>query len=232
MSSGQAALQRALPSQAPSHFCRPSAGAPPRVRAMSSPTRCTRLAGIEADLARRRADLEALAAARAAIGRFGRQCLQPFRIGAQGDPPRSRCEWNVRGKSLSSLRRAPKHSSGRQRLTLAAANPIGGLHDRHLRHPLRDRPVQARPSSKPMPATGSRSSRPAAAIFWAISCRTRARTTSPMPSFRSTAWRPTRPIGRGCRTDKAAMDNFTFAETERFILSEERTWLRPVTAAP
>src|SRR5260221_9935203 len=34
------------------------------------------------------------------------------------------------------------------------------------------------------------------------------------------------------RTDKAAMDNFTFAETERFILSEERTWLRPVTAAP
>jgi hypothetical protein len=27
------------------------------------------------------------------------------------------------------------------------------------------------------------------------------------------------------------MDNFRFAETERFILSEERTWLRPVTAA-
>jgi hypothetical protein len=34
------------------------------------------------------------------------------------------------------------------------------------------------------------------------------------------------------RADKAAMDNFMFAETERFILSEERTWLRPVTAAP
>ena len=30
--------------------------------------------------------------------------------------------------------------------------------------------------------------------------------------------------------DKAGMDNFRFAETERFILSEERTWLRPVTA--
>ena len=34
------------------------------------------------------------------------------------------------------------------------------------------------------------------------------------------------------RSDKAAMENFRFAETERFILSEERTWLRPVTAAP
>ena len=34
------------------------------------------------------------------------------------------------------------------------------------------------------------------------------------------------------RADKAAMDNFRFAETERFILSEERTWLRPVAAAP
>ena len=33
-------------------------------------------------------------------------------------------------------------------------------------------------------------------------------------------------------SDKAAMDNLTFAETERFIVSEERTWLRPVTAAP
>ena len=33
------------------------------------------------------------------------------------------------------------------------------------------------------------------------------------------------------RADKAAMDNFRFAETERFILSEERTWLRPVTTA-
>ena len=32
------------------------------------------------------------------------------------------------------------------------------------------------------------------------------------------------------RADKAAIDNFRFAETER-ILSEERTWLRPVTAA-
>jgi hypothetical protein len=28
------------------------------------------------------------------------------------------------------------------------------------------------------------------------------------------------------------MENLRFAETERFILSEERTWLRPVTAAP
>ena len=34
------------------------------------------------------------------------------------------------------------------------------------------------------------------------------------------------------RADKAGMENFRFAETERFILSEERTWLRPVTAAP
>lgn len=32
------------------------------------------------------------------------------------------------------------------------------------------------------------------------------------------------------KADKAGMDNFRFAETERFILSEERTWLRPVTA--
>ena len=30
------------------------------------------------------------------------------------------------------------------------------------------------------------------------------------------------------RTDPAAMANFEFAERERFILSEERTWLRPV----
>ena len=45
------------------------------------------LGGIQADLARRRADLEALAAGRAAVGRFGRQCLQPFRIGAQDNPP-------------------------------------------------------------------------------------------------------------------------------------------------
>jgi hypothetical protein len=68
------------------------------------------LGGIEARLARRRADLEALAAARAAVGRFGGQCLQPFRIGAQGNPPRIHREWNVRGKSLSSLRPGPKHS--------------------------------------------------------------------------------------------------------------------------
>jgi hypothetical protein len=33
------------------------------------------------------------------------------------------------------------------------------------------------------------------------------------------------------RADKAGMDNLRFAESERFILSEERTWLRPVTAA-
>ena len=33
------------------------------------------------------------------------------------------------------------------------------------------------------------------------------------------------------RSDKAAVDNFRFAEAERFILSEERTWLRPVTPA-
>ena len=31
------------------------------------------------------------------------------------------------------------------------------------------------------------------------------------------------------RQDKAAMDNFRFAEAERCILVEERTWLRPVT---
>ena len=39
LGSGQASLQRALPSQAPSHFCKSSAGASPRVRARSSPTR-------------------------------------------------------------------------------------------------------------------------------------------------------------------------------------------------
>ena len=32
------------------------------------------------------------------------------------------------------------------------------------------------------------------------------------------------------KADKAGMDNFRFAETARFILNEERTWLRPVTA--
>jgi hypothetical protein len=32
------------------------------------------------------------------------------------------------------------------------------------------------------------------------------------------------------RADPAALANFRFAETERFILSEQRTWLRPVTA--
>jgi hypothetical protein len=31
------------------------------------------------------------------------------------------------------------------------------------------------------------------------------------------------------RTDPAGKANFEFAERERFILSEERTWLRPVT---
>ena len=31
------------------------------------------------------------------------------------------------------------------------------------------------------------------------------------------------------RADPAALANFEFAERERFILSEERTWLRPVT---
>jgi hypothetical protein len=31
------------------------------------------------------------------------------------------------------------------------------------------------------------------------------------------------------RTDAAGKANFEFAERERFILSEERTWLRPVT---
>jgi hypothetical protein len=31
------------------------------------------------------------------------------------------------------------------------------------------------------------------------------------------------------RADPAARANFEFAERERFILSEERTWLRPVT---
>src|SRR5258707_1297840 len=33
------------------------------------------------------------------------------------------------------------------------------------------------------------------------------------------------------RADKAGRENFRFAEAERFILSEERTWLTPVTAA-
>ena len=33
------------------------------------------------------------------------------------------------------------------------------------------------------------------------------------------------------RADKAGMDNLRFAEAERIILSEERTWLRPVTGA-
>ena len=32
------------------------------------------------------------------------------------------------------------------------------------------------------------------------------------------------------RADPAGLANFRFAEAERFILSEERTWLRPVTA--
>jgi hypothetical protein len=32
------------------------------------------------------------------------------------------------------------------------------------------------------------------------------------------------------RTDPAGKANFEFAERERFILSEERTWLRPVTS--
>ena len=31
------------------------------------------------------------------------------------------------------------------------------------------------------------------------------------------------------RSDPAGTANFEFAERERFILSEERTWLRPVT---
>ena len=31
------------------------------------------------------------------------------------------------------------------------------------------------------------------------------------------------------RSDPAGKANFEFAERERFILSEERTWLRPVT---
>jgi hypothetical protein len=39
MSSGQASVQRALPSQALSHFIRPPAAAPPRVSADNSPTR-------------------------------------------------------------------------------------------------------------------------------------------------------------------------------------------------
>lgn len=32
------------------------------------------------------------------------------------------------------------------------------------------------------------------------------------------------------RQNARSVENFRFAETERFILSEERTWLRPVTA--
>ncbi|MDP1961346.1 MAG: NIPSNAP family protein [Reyranella sp.] len=31
------------------------------------------------------------------------------------------------------------------------------------------------------------------------------------------------------RVDKESLANFEFAKRERFILSEERTWLRPVT---
>ena len=33
------------------------------------------------------------------------------------------------------------------------------------------------------------------------------------------------------RKDPAGAENFRFAERERFIVSEERTWLRPVTPA-
>ena len=33
----------------------------------------------------------------------------------------------------------------------------------------------------------------------------------------------------GLRTDKEAMDNFNFAEENKFILVEERTFLRKVT---
>ncbi len=32
------------------------------------------------------------------------------------------------------------------------------------------------------------------------------------------------------RQNAGSVENFRFAEKERFILSEERTWLRPVTA--
>ena len=34
------------------------------------------------------------------------------------------------------------------------------------------------------------------------------------------------------RQDKAAMDNFRFAEEQKCILVEERTWLRPVAKQP
>ena len=53
-------------------------------------------AGIEADLARRRAGLEALAAGRAAVGRIGRQGFQTFGISTQGNPPYvTRGEWRA-----------------------------------------------------------------------------------------------------------------------------------------
>ncbi len=32
------------------------------------------------------------------------------------------------------------------------------------------------------------------------------------------------------KANEAGIENFRFAQTERFILSEERTWLRPVVA--
>ena len=55
----------------------------------------TRLAGVEADLARRRADLETAAAAGAAVGRGGGQSLQALGIVAHGSLPRT-AQWAAR----------------------------------------------------------------------------------------------------------------------------------------
>jgi hypothetical protein len=40
-----------------------------------------------------------------------------------------------------------------------------------------------------------------------------------------------KPIGRGCVPNAAGAENFRFAEEARFILSEERTFLRGVPEA-
>ena len=119
MSSGQASLQRALPSQAPSHFCRPSAAAPPpRVSA-------AKLADALARPGRRRGR------SRAPSGRPRNTCRRPC-SGRPLRPPapptvphrRSRqssrrfaCAVDRRGiKLLSSLRLRPKHRPAGKRL--------------------------------------------------------------------------------------------------------------------
>jgi hypothetical protein len=68
-------------------------------RQLADPQR--RLAGIEADLARGRTDLETLAAAGAAIRRLGCQGLQPIRICTHADL--------LAVRAIIALRRVPKH---------------------------------------------------------------------------------------------------------------------------